>query len=385
MATFNVNGFVFKKRKKPSTTATSSSNNDDDASHSVPPQKKKISRQTMSPDLPAYPGTICNPSVRGNHPGGPTSYEQDAERLIRLFQNVVRDEGNTVNKTYAADGPFGFFNALASTACGEFSARARSVLVASAQQMETRRKMNAPALKSLPANEHLRAREAVLGSLIEKFEREKVSWRKADEEARPYARAAAGEEEDGESGPNASTLEEEEAPIVVEEQVELRKTMTDSIKKLVVQVDQIYEALDRSRKNGESLEKQRRALSKVLHETSHYQAGSSSEQVRGLTQTKGQSAAFIRAFTSNGHSSSTFVRGGRMGAGGISKGNSIAQLATGMDENQEAGTTARPVPPAGKPNEHRTAKTPLRDAQQEQVLPRQRSPANVLLRLLTAD
>ena len=174
MATFNVNGFVFKKRKKPSSSNQHGSNGVEAGVGNAPVQK--VSKTRISADLPAYLGTICKPTVRGQRiqdKTKPATYEEEAERLIKLFENVVKEETRELDKVYSKNGSFKYFNELTTEACKEFTARTRSILMASAKNMEARRKMNAPVLKTLPANEHLRAREAVLGSLIEKFEREK--------------------------------------------------------------------------------------------------------------------------------------------------------------------------------------------------------------------
>ena len=88
----------------------------------------------------------------------------------------------------------------------------------------------------------------------------------------------------------------------------LGSEMSETLKRFVVQIDQIYEVLEKSRKSGESLEKQRKSLSEAIHATAHYNgAGSSLDMIKGLTSTSKNDGALIRAFTK---ASSDAIMGG---------------------------------------------------------------------------
>ena len=318
----NVNGFVFKRRRPITAAGTgqvaaaiASSNRPAKAPKLGAPMAPSVSAATktgygavggvvrlQSDSLPAYPGTKCPPSVRGevlqDSLGNGSVYEQDAQRLLKLLQNIGNEEMATINASFPAEGPHGHFNLLASSVYNEFLTRAQHILVSSAKQTEMRDKANAPYLKPLPANEHMRARKSVLISLVDKFEREKLSWKKAQVANDP------DHESDRDADPMAlSVANDDDGGIVVEEQAALSKAMTESIKKMIVQVDQIYEVLDKSRKSGESLEKRRRELSAILHATAHYTSGTTKEVIEGFTSTSQPGRVgggqLIRAFTQN--------------------------------------------------------------------------------------
>lgn len=317
----NVDGFVFKRKKKKrklnqlnatnNNNSSSSSTLSKFAATSAASSSSSFSSRTnhanvtgttnlppISNNLPAYPETTCPANVRGptfdNIKG--SVYEKDAHRLINLFNNVTNKEMESINKVFPADGPYGLFNFLATTVSSDFLTRSKNILLASAKQQEMRAKSNAPYMRPLPLNDQLRAREAVLNSLIDKFEREKESWEKAsgkadEEESKHHDNKMLLQESSGDSDGNGNLAFSK--PDIV-----LGSVMSETLKRFVVQIDQIYEVLENSRKKGESLEKQRKALSEVIHATAHYNgAGSSLDMIKGFTRTSKNDGALIRAFT----------------------------------------------------------------------------------------
>ena len=300
----SINGFVFKRKKKKrklfngqgKTVAGGSLGSF--AKSQVDTTKNIKNLPPMSNNLPTYPDTAYPASVRGptfdNIKG--SVFEKDAHRLINLFNNAVNKEMESINKVFPADGPYGVFNFLATTVSSDFLARAKTILLASAKQQEIRVKSNAPYVRPLPMNDQLRAREAVLTSLIDKFEREKESWEKvssrAVEEDSQHEKCVKLLENAKNESEESSDLKDLKPDIV------LGAEMSETLKRFVVQVDQIYEVLEKSRKNGESLEKQRKSLSEIIHATAHYSgAGSSLDMIKGLTRTSKNDGALIRAFT----------------------------------------------------------------------------------------
>ena len=104
--------------------------------------------------------------------------------------------------------------------------------------------------------------------------------------------------------------------------------MSETLKRFVVQVDQIYEVLEK-KKEWESLEKQR-SLSEIIHATAHYSgAGSSLDMIKGLTRTSKNDGALIRAFTKE-------AADDIMGQGNSSKVINKNKMQSRVDENDSS-------------------------------------------------
>jgi hypothetical protein len=309
----NIDGFVFKRKKKKRKVSNNKQNTNTSLSNFITTSSNITASTTrklppISNALPAYPETNCPTSVRGLTFDNVKSsmYEKDSHRLINLLNNVINKEMESINKAFPADGPYGLFNILATHVSSDFLTKSKSILLASAKQQEMRAKSNAPYVRPLPLNDQLRKRETVLNSLIDKFEREKESWEKAsgkaDEEATEYHQKKMLLHADNEDGEANGSLKFSKPDIV------LGSEMSETLKRFVVQIDQIYEVLEKSRKSGESLEKQRKSLSEAIHATAHYNgAGSSLDMIKGLTSTSKNDGALIRAFTK---ASSDAIMGG---------------------------------------------------------------------------
>ena len=149
---------------------------------------------------------------------------------------------------------------------------------------------------------------------------EKVSSRAVEEDSQheKSVKLLENEKNEGEENGDLKSLK----PDIV-----LGAEMSETLKRFVVQVDQIYEVLEKSRKNGKVWRSNGSLLVKSFMPV--FGAGSSLDMIKGLTRTSKNDGALIRAFTKE-------AADDIMGQGNSSKVINKKEMQSRVDENDSS-------------------------------------------------